>query len=224
MMLNQRVKEFAPDTSQGRTLLKIASILVVLATGCHLIMGASSAAVLFCAASIILSLLPLAYFGPFNIAAVLVALVGFRYVGFPFFAKLAMGQVLNKYLQDPTGSFGVVLVGVIGYSIALIMSSRIPIGRPLLAPTSNPTALGRISFLAGVVGITANTAVAFRAGETYTGITVATFFTPFLHLSLIAAIARVLIRSNHKRSLNIWVLAILIAELASAMVSNSPWP
>lgn len=221
MMLKQRLKEIAPDTNQGRTFLKIAGALVALAAGCHMIMGAGFASVFFCAAAILLSFLPLAYLGPLNIAAVLIALVGFRYVGFPLFAKLAMGQALDTYLLDPTGAFGVVLVGVLGYGIALLISSRLPLGRPLLAPVSSQAALGRISFLAAAVGITANIAVALRAGETYTGINVAPFFTPFLHLALIAAIARALLASNQRRSVDVWVIVVLIAEIAFVMVGNS---
>jgi len=220
-MLKQRLKEIAPDTNQGRLFLKIATILVLLVTGCHLIMGAGFASVLFCAAAVILSLLPLAYLGPLNIAAVLVALVGFRYVGFPLFAKLAMGQALDTYLLDPIGSFGVVLVGIVGYCIALALSANLPVGRPLLEPISNRVILGRISFLAAVVGITANMAIAFRSGDVYTGITVANFFVPFLHLALITAIARALITSSHQRSMDVWSITVLIAELAFAMSRNS---
>lgn len=221
MMIIQRLKEIAPDTNQGRMFLKVAGVLVVLAAGFHLIMGAGFASVLFCAAAILLSLLPLAYLGPLNIAAILIALVGFRYVGFPLFAKLAMGQALDTYLLDPTGSFGVVLVGVLGYGIALLISSRLPLGRPLLMPVSGQVALGRISFLAAVIGIIANMVVAFRAGDVYTGVTVASFFTPFLHLALIAAVARVLVASNQKRSVDGWVIIILITEIAFVMTRNS---
>lgn len=221
MILKQHLKEIAPDTNQGRTFLKIAGALVALAAGCHLIMGAGFASVLLCAVAILLSLLPLAHFGPLNTVAVLIALVGFRYVGFPLFAKLAMGQALDTYLLDPTGAFGVVLVGVLGYGIALLISSRLPLGRPLLTPTPSQAALGRISFLAAAVGATANMALAFRAGETYTGINVAPFFTSFLHLALIAAVARVVLSSNQKRSIDVWVIVILIAEITFGMVRNS---
>lgn len=220
-MLKQRLKEIAPDTNQGRALLKVAGALVALAAGCHLIMGAGFAPVLFCAAATLLSLLPVAYFGPLNIAAVLVALVGFRYVGFPLFAKLAMGQALDTYLLDPTGSFGVVMIGVLGYSIAFLISSRLPLGRPLLAPIFSQKALGRISFLAAIVGIIANLAVAFQSGDDYAGVTVAAFFTSFLHLALIAAVARVVLSSSQKRSVDVWVIVVLIAEISFSMVRNS---
>ncbi|MGR8998177.1 MAG: hypothetical protein ACU88J_03905 [Gammaproteobacteria bacterium] len=221
MILKRRLKEIAPDTNQGRMFLKIAGVLVTLAAVCHLIMGAGFASVFLCSVTVLLSLLPIAYLGPLNIAAVLIALVGFRYIGFPLFAKLAMGQALDTYLLDSTGAFGVVLVGVLGYGIALLISLRLPLGRPILSPISSQTALGRISFLAAAVGITANIAIALRAGETYTGVTVASFFKPFLHLSLIAAVARVLVVSNRKRSVDVWTIVILISEITFGMVTNS---
>ena len=221
MMVKQRLMNFAPDTNQGRMFLKIAGGLVILAAGSQLIIGARFVTIFFCAATILLSLLPIAYCGIFNMAAILVALVGFRYVGFPLFAKLTMGQALDTYLLDPTGSFGVVMVGVLGYLGAFSIALKIPLGRPLLERISGQRVLGRILFLAAAVGITANLIVAFRAGEEYTGITVAEFFVSFLHLALITSIARAIVTSDFRKSVNIWVAIVLIAEIAFAMVGNS---
>ena len=221
MKIKHPLKEYAPDTNQGRLFLKIAAVSVAMAATGHLVIGAGFAPVIFCVASVMLSLMPLAYLGPLNIAALLIALVGFRYVGFPLFAKLAVGQPLDTYLLDPAGSFGVVLVGVFGYASALLFSLRLPLGRPLLAPVSSPAVLGRISVLAAAIGIFANMAVALRAGEVYTGVTVASFFTSFLHLALIAGIGRAVILSGHRRSVDPWVLFLLVAELSFAMVRNS---
>jgi len=38
MMLKKCLKEFAPDTSQGRLFIKVAGVLAAFAAGCHLIM------------------------------------------------------------------------------------------------------------------------------------------------------------------------------------------
>ena len=184
-------------------------------------MGAGFFATIFCVAAILLSLLPVAHFGVLNMAAVLTALIGFRYVGFPLFAKLAMGQGLDTFLLGPVGSFGVVLAGVLGYILAFLTSSNLPVGNPLLRPVHNPGALGRISLLAAAIGMIANMAVAIRAGSVYTGVTVASFFTSFLHLALITAVARILIVSRQKRALDAWVVTVLVAELVFAMVRNS---
>ena len=39
MILKKRLKEFTPDTSQGRMFLKVAGVLVAFAAGYHLLMS-----------------------------------------------------------------------------------------------------------------------------------------------------------------------------------------
>jgi hypothetical protein len=184
-------------------------------------MGSAVGPVILCSVAFLLSLLPLAYRGALDIGAILVALVGFRYVGFALFAKLGFGQALDSYLIDPAGSFAVVLVGVLGYLLALGAASKARLGGPLLEGTSSAPILGRISFLAALVGLTANLAVALTVSHEDSGPTVAAFFVPLLHLALIAAIARVVVSSGLKRSLDPWVVFLLIVELSFSMVRNS---
>jgi hypothetical protein len=215
------IQDIASDMRQTWLYFKAAVLLVTLAACAHMLLGARIVVVLMGAAATLLSLLPIAYFGVFNSAAILVGLVGLRYVGFPLFAKLFMGQPLDSYLLDPIGSFGVVLVGVLGYLCAFWTAAKIPIGRPLLERTLDQRILGRISFMAAAVGITANLAIAFRVGEEYAGITIAEFFTSFLHLALITGIARIIVASNRRKTVDSWVVIILIAELAFGMIANS---
>jgi hypothetical protein len=210
-----------PATHQGRLLVKGWCILIGLSCVFHIALGADLIVVCPAGLAALLSIYPIAIYGFLNIGAVLVALVAFRYVGFPLLAKLAMGQPLDTYLLDPAGSFEVVLIGLLGYLVALLMASYFSVGRPFLQPTSNKAILGRISFLAAVIGITANLTVAFRTGEYYQGITIAEFFVPFLHLALISSIARILQASKKQRSLDMWVAILLILEIAFAMVKNS---
>jgi hypothetical protein len=122
---------------------------------------------------------------------------------------------------DPVGSFGVVLLGVMGYFTAFFIAMKLPVGRSLLESTVDDKMLGRTSMLAAVVGVTANMLVATRTHEQLSDVTVAVFFVPFLHLALIAAIARVLITSDLRRSLDLRVVVLLAAEIAFAMVHNS---
>jgi hypothetical protein len=208
-------------TRQGRLLVKGGGILTGIACILHIVLGADPIVVCSAGLAELLSIFPIAIYGFLNIGAVLIALVGLRYVGFPLLAKLAMGQPLDTYLLDPAGSFGVVLLGLLGYIAALFMAANFSVGRPFLQRASNKAILVRISFLAAVIGITANLAVAFRAGEYYQGITIAEFFVPFLHLALISAIARVLQASEKQRSFDVWVVILLISEIAFAMIKNS---
>ena len=211
----------SPATRQGRMLVKNGGILTVIACILHIAIGADPVVVCSAGLTLLLSIYPVAICGYLNIGAVLIAMVGLRYVGFALFAKLAMGQPLDTHLLDPAGSFGVVLLGLLGYLTALFMAANFSVGRPFLQPVTNKSALARILFLAAAIGTTANLAVAFRAGEYYTGLTIAEFFVPFLHLALICAVARDLQASEGRRSSGMWVIIMLILEIAFAMVQNS---
>jgi len=210
-----------PATRQGRMLVKGGGILTGLACVLHIALGADPIVVCLAGLTVLLSFYPIAIYGFLNLGALLIALVGFRYVGFPLLAKLVMGQPLDTYLLNPVGSFGVVLLGFLGYLAALFMAANFSVGRPCLQLTSNKAMLGRISLLAAAVGIVANLTVALRAGEHYTGLTVAEFFVPFLHLALISAVARALQASERRRSFDVWVVTLLISEIVFAMVINS---
>jgi hypothetical protein len=222
MMRNPlRRMNITPATRQGRMLVISGCILTGVACVLHIVLGADPIVVCPAGLALMLSIYPIAIYGFLNIGAVLIAMVGFRYVGFALFAKLAMGQPLDTHLLDPVGSFWVVLMGLLGYLTALFVALNISVGRPFLQPATNKAMLGRVSFMAAAIGITANLAVAFRAGEYYTGLTVAEFFIPFLHFALICAVARNLKASEGRRSLDAWVVSLLILEITFAMVQNS---
>jgi hypothetical protein len=213
--------KLSPATRQGRLLVKVGGILTGLACLLHFVLGADPILVCIAGLSVLLSIYPVALYGFLNLGAVLISLVGFRYVGFPLIAKLAMGQPLDTYLLDPMGSFGVVFLGLLGYLAALFMATNISVDRPFLQQASGKAMLGRISLLAAAIGIAANLTVAFRAGEHYTGLTVAEFFVQFLHLALISAVARALQASERRRGVDLWVVILLIMEVAFAVVQNS---
>lgn len=221
MRNSSSMHRLAPETRQGRALVKFGGIITAIACAVHLLLGANPVAVLAAGLTVTLTLYPIALCGFLNLGAVLTFLVGFRYVGFPLIAKIAVWQPLDTYLLDAVGSFGVVLLGILGYLAALFMATNLSVGRPFVQVVYNKAILGRISFLAAAVGISANLAVAFRAGEQYSGITVAEFFVSFLHLALISGIARVIQKSEGRQSVDAWVIVLLIAEIAFAMVLNS---
>ncbi|MCB2148597.1 MAG: hypothetical protein KQI81_19115 [Deltaproteobacteria bacterium] len=216
-----RPLKLTPATRQGRMLVKGGGIFIGIVCALHLALGANSIVVCTAGLTVLLSIYPVAIYGFLNLGAVLVSLVGFRYVGFPLVAKLSMGQPLDMHLLDPLGSFGIVLSGLIGYLTALRWAARVSVGRPLLQSVSGKSILGRISFLAASIGISANLAVAFRAGENYTGLTIAEFFVHFLHLALISAIARSINYSRGRRNVDAWVCFLLILEIAFSIIHNS---
>jgi hypothetical protein len=215
------LRNLTPATRQAGLLVRVVGIVTGLACLGHLVLGANPIVVCICGLTVIFSIYPIAIYGFLDIGAVLVALVGFRYVGFPLLAKLIMGQPLDSNLMEPMVSFLVVFLGLLGYLLALFTSKHFSVGRPTLQFTDSKSVLGRISFLAAIVGLTANLAVAIKAGEAYEGLTIAEFFISFLHLALICAIAMVLISSKRKYIAHAWVVVLVILEITFAMIQNS---
>ncbi len=203
------------------TLIKGAILLVTVACIIHLYIGAKPDVVFIAGITFLISIYPVIVFGFLDFGSVLLALIGFRYVGFPIFAKLFFGQPLDTNLYSPTGSFVLIFIGILGYLAALKTTSLINIKKSLLQNSTSPYFLIRVSLLSALVGIAANILVSLRIEDQYTGVNVAAFFVSFLHLSLISGIARAIIKSNGHRSIDIWVFTLFAIEIIFAMVLNS---
>lgn len=196
-------------------------LMVAVALIMHVSLGANPAVVIIVILTICSGIHPITRYGFFNIGALLILLVMNRYVGFPLIGKLLFLQPLDSNLDHSIGSFAIVLIGVLSYLIAFMISSKVDLKRNILNPTQNPRQLIWISIIAMAIGCAAHLNMAFHVGKIYTGITVSNFFTPFLHLALIAAVAAELCQSERKRAWNYWVVAIILTEVAFAMVNNS---
>lgn len=199
-------------------LLLIACLLVMAA---HVVLGAGPAVVCLAMVTVAAGVGAAMHLGFLNIAALLILLVVFRYIGFPLIGKLLFLQSLDANLGQPLGSVASVLLGVSAYLSGLMLVAKMDVKRAVLVPTTNHRQLNRISVVAMAIGCAANFGMALHAGREYTGITVASFFGPFLHLALISAIAAELCKSGRQRSWNLWVLSIVLVEVAFAMVRNS---
>jgi hypothetical protein len=199
--------------------LLLASCLLVMAA--HVVLGADPVVVCLAMLTVAAGIGAALYVGFLNTAALLISLVVFRYIGFPLIGKLLFLQPLDSNLGQPLGSVASILLGVSAFLFGLIPVAKINFKRAVLVPTSDHRQLNRISVLAMAVGCVANLGVALHAGREYTGITMANFFVPFLHLALISAIAAELCKSGRRRSWNFWVLSIVLVEVVFAMVRNS---
>lgn len=210
-----------PTARQDKLLVAIGGSIIGLACLLHILIGANPIVVCSAGLTAFLSIYPIAIYGFLDTGAVLIALVGFRYVGFPLIAKLFMGQALDTNLLDSKISFNVVLVGILGYLAAMQLAKRLTTGKPVLQFVSSKAVLTRISVLAAIIGISANFSVALRVDEHYTGLTIGEFFVPFLHLALISAIAKVIQGSKGKKIIDWWVVILSMFELAFAIMQNS---
>ena len=212
---------FLPTRNQAQNIIIFTLFFAFCSCVTHLVIGADTLVICIAFTAFSLSLYPVYILGFLDIGAVLIALVGFRYVGFPIFAKLVFNQALDTNLYDPIGSFGITLIGIIGYLLAFQSTTHMPFRRPILTPNNGNKVLTKISILAAIIGTSANAIVAFRVNEDYTGVTIANFFVSFLHLALISAIARVALRTKGRRSIDLWVMIIFAIEIEFAMIFNS---
>ena len=196
------------------------AILAALASA-NVALGANPLTVVLCLLSVLVGVYALARYGTMNIAAILVFLATFRYVGFPFVVKLVLGQPLDSNLRQPLDAFLVVLVGMAGYLVALAAADKIPVGRPILSPVLEGGRLGFLSVWAAVLGVAANVSVSLGGAGQGRAITVASFFLPLLNVALIAATGAALTRTHGRRAWDAWVISLVALTLGFAMVRNS---
>jgi hypothetical protein len=206
-------------SKQRRQFVKTLGVLTGLACLAHLFIGADPVVVAIAGLTFMLSICPVAMCGFFNIGAVLIGLVGFRYVGFSIFAKLAMGQPLSSNLLHARGAFLVVLVGVVGYLVAFACAYKLNVGRPISRPVNKEMQLGRISLLAGALGVTAALVHFSHVDRAYRGTHVVSFFVNLIDLALICAFARNILRS--RRQIADWWVWLLAGAVALIVLISS---
>ena len=186
----------------------------------HLIIGSNFFVVLISLLTLAIALYPVIQHGINNFGRLLIAILAFRYIGVPLIAKLLFHQPLDANLIYPLESFLLVLIGLIGYTLGLWLVNHFKIRQSLLQHVTDLWQLQRIMYLAAIVGVIANLAVSFRFGKTFSGITYANFFAPFLHLALITSIAVSIKNSDGKRVFSPWVIGFLAAEFVFAFSTN----
>jgi hypothetical protein len=207
--------------SMARRKLPVLLVLCAIVMAAHMVLGSDPAVIWLAMLTIISCVWVVFHLGLLNITALLILLLVFRYIGFPLIGKLLFLQPLDSNLGQPFGSIASVFLGVSAYLFALMLVARMKIKKSILMPTTDHRQLNRISVVAMIIGCAANLGMALHAGREYTGITVANFFVPFLHLALVSAIGAELCKSGRQRSWNFWVLFIVFVEIIFAMVRNS---
>jgi hypothetical protein len=190
----------------------------------HVAIGADPLIVSFAIIAVALGIAPVIKFGAWNLGAVLVFLVAFRYIGFSLFAKLSLGQALDTNLDQPLFAFAAVALGVFAYFLAFMIINDIKVGLPLLRRVNEPHLLLYLSSLAFLVGFAANLENALRVNLQTDAWNISNAFMPCLHLALISAAARTILKSNGHRILDGWTLTVLAVEVIFAFVQNARTP
>lgn len=198
------------------------ALLAVLVCGImHIFLGSNLFVVLVAVTAVILGAIPMFLYGSFNVGALLIFVVGFRYVIFPLFAKLVFGQALDTNLEEPLCSFVAIMIGLFAYLFAFLLVNEINVGTPLFCPEEKPYFLRGLSVVAFLFGFSVNITNVLRINF-YTDVwNISSFFMSFLHLALISAAANAFLVSNGRRLIDWWTLVILLTELIFAFVQNS---
>lgn len=201
----------------GRSAFLMMLILTLFAGAAHLLLGASPLVIVITVATILLSFLPMAYYGIYNLAALLVALVGMRFIGFPLFLKLFFLQPLDSNLSNPIGTVTTVFIGTIGYAIASTVAIKLPVGKRVLQPVMRRSFLDRIALYAFIVAILTNLAVALGTRLPSPILSVAKFYVSFIYLALIGSIAK----SYLKKGMDISVFVIFLTGIMFGITRNA---
>lgn len=200
--------------AQYRTAIKTALILLGLVGVAHIGLGSNPIVPALAILTMALAMWPIARYGVNNFGAIILLWIAFRYVGFPMFAKLTLGQALDTNLSQPVEAFATVLLGIVSYLGAIVLANRVSTGKPLINPVTEPRMLLWISFVAFAIGFVANFQPALQSVGSFDDLTIANFFTPFLHLALIAGTAALLVKSGGRKIIDPWTLIIIVTEVA----------
>jgi len=195
--------------------------IIIVCIVVHFFWGSNPFVLFVAAIAVILGLFPIVLFGPFNIGPLLIFLLGFRYVGFPLFAKLVYGQALDTNLEEPLSSFLAIMIGLFAYLLAFLIANKSDIGAPLFYPEEKAYCLRRISLVAFIFGFAANITNTLHINSYKDAWNISSYFLSFLHLALISAAANAFVVSKGHRLINWWTLLILLTELIFAFLYNS---
>lgn len=201
----------------GRYIFLLMSFLILFAGGMHLSLGASPQVVFIVAITVLVSFIPMVFWGIYNIPAILTALVGMRFVGFPLFIKLFYLQPLDSYLDNPLGTALVIFIGTIGYVLAAVITNKVSVGKSLLRPVKRGSRLAKISTYAFIVVLFFNFIMAFDEKMPGILVTLSKFYGSFIFLALIASIAY----SYKKGKVDISTIIIFLSGLLFGVTRNA---
>jgi len=171
----------------GRVLFGVITLILI----GHIIIGSSVFITAVAIFAVLIGFSGIIRYGTMDLAALMLLVIAFRYVGFPLLAKLILQQPLQSNLETPLKSFVVDAAGVLGYWLAFSWAHRIRVGKPLLQPSTNPRFLYRTSLWSYVIGTAASAIVGVQAYAQRTPTMTASFlgnFTDFLFLSFLCAL------------------------------------
>ena len=193
----------------------------------HLFLGTSPFLMLIAAVAIILSVFILFEFGIDNAASLVGFVFVFNTIIFAIVLKTLFLQPLDSNLYRPASSFLVVLLGILEIFFALKIVRLVPTGNPIFKATRDAKFLKYLSIAAFATGLffwllnqrflIDRRAAFYSDSSSFGGFA---SFTHIFYMAIIAATAYVIISTNGKKSLNLWVVFLLIIGSLIGLVAS----
>ncbi len=151
----------------------------------------------------------------------------FNTITFALILKTALLQPLESNLFQPFTSFVIVLVGAVEIFLAFNIVKLFPVGKPLFKPTQNLSFLKYLAIVCFAFGILfwlLNQKFLINRRDIYYSEDVSfggfASFVPIFYMSIIAATAYVILSTKGKKSVNIWIIALLGVGLLIGIVES----
>jgi len=193
----------------------------------HLFLGTTPLVLFLALVAILIGILLLFELGLENAASVVGFLFVFNTVTFAVILKTLFLQPLDSNLYRPTASYVVVLLAVLQLFFALKIVRIIPTGEPIFKPTTNLKYLKYLSIASFIIGfifwllnqrfLIDRRASFYTESSSFGGFA---SFTFIFYMAIVAATAHVILSTNGKKSLNAWVILLLIVGSIIGLVAS----
>jgi hypothetical protein len=206
---------------KGWRLAAYLGLAAVAAALVQLMLGASFEVVAACLIAVALGLLGFLALGAYNFGSWVALFYALGNVLVALYAKTLLGQPLDSYLYAPVASFLALIATSGGLLAALLLVSRVNVGRPLFEGVSDPHFLSFLSWVCfglGALSWLLNRWSQDPSGSGFGGISL---FRDLLLMAVIARTAMLLERSGDRRTFDGWLGLIMSVCIFLGLIDNS---
>ena len=193
----------------------------------HLSLGTPPFILLIASVAILMSIFILLEFGIENAASVVGFFFVFNTLSLAVLLKTLFGQSLDSNLYQASYSFLVVLLGILELFLAIKIVRLIPTGKPIFKAATDPGFLKYISIMSFVLGIffwvmnqkylIDRRASFYDVSSSFGGFA---SFSHIYYMSIVAATAHVIISTKGKKSINMWVIFLMVVGGVIGLVAS----
>ena len=163
----------------------------------------------------------------YNSAVLLSVLYIFSNIVFAFIIKTALLQPVSSNLFSPTNSYFTTFLAFLALLFALLTAKKAKVGRPIFKSVEDAIYLKWLSIYSFVIGFSAwilnsiflvdRRSSFYSPSVSFGGIG---YFTKIYYMSIIAAVAYVIIQSNKKKTVDSYIIFLFGVSLVMAFVNS----